>query len=73
MDTLYKSVLLRFVRAFVAGAVANMLTVMTLTGNSWGEFKTWLLALVMSAIIGGISGFIMAADKYLRSAPMDVR
>ena len=66
MDKVIKSVILRFVRAFIAGAVATMLTVVPLTGT-WNELKTWLSALSLAGIVGGISGVLQATDKYLRS------
>jgi len=67
MDKVLKSVLLRFVRAFVAGAVATMITITPLSINNWTDVSTWLGALGLSGIIGGVSGLLMAIDKYLRS------
>jgi hypothetical protein len=61
-----KSIILRFIRAFVAGAVATMLTVIPLTSGSWNDLGNWLSALGLAGIIGGISGLLMALDKYLR-------
>lgn len=61
-----KSVLLRFVRAFVAGAVSVMITIVPMTGG-WKDLGTWLSSLALAGIIGGISGVLMAVDKYLRS------
>jgi hypothetical protein len=65
MNGITKRVLLRFVRAFVAGAVGTMVTIVPLTG-SWNELGTWLSSLALAGIIGGISGVLMAADKYFR-------
>lgn len=56
------SVLKRFLRAFVSGAITGMLTVSPLTGLSWREIQMWLVALIM----GGITGGLMAIDKALR-------
>lgn len=67
MTQIIKSVLLRFVRAFVAGAVSVMITVVPLTGN-WDELSTWLSSLALAGIVGGISGVIQATDKYIRGA-----
>jgi len=67
MTQLTKSVILRFVRAFVAGAVATMATTLTFSGG-WKELGMWLSALALGAIVGGITGVIQALDKYFRSA-----
>ena len=66
MSEIIKSVLLRFARAFVAGAVSVMITTLTFSGG-WTELRAWLSSLALGAIVGGISGVIQATDKYLRS------
>jgi len=66
MDKIIKSVLLRFVRAFVAGALAVMITITPLTGN-WKDLGNWLSTLALAGIVGGIAGVIQAGDKYFRS------
>ncbi len=66
MSEIIKSIILRFVRAFVAGAVGTMITTLTFSGG-WAELKLWLSSLALGAIVGGISGVIQATDKYLRS------
>jgi hypothetical protein len=65
MSEVTKSLVLRFVRAFVAGAVGTMLTTLTFAGG-WSELGSWLAALGLGAIVGGISGVLQTADKYLR-------
>ena len=68
MSEIVKSVLLRFIRAFVAGAVSVMITVVPMaSGSGWKDLSTWLSALALGAIVGGISGIIQSTDKYLRS------
>mgnify|MGYP001561563832 CR=1 FL=1 len=64
---LKKSVLMRFIRAFLAGAFGTMITVVPLSSQSWTELGTWLSALMLAAIIGGVSGIILAGDKLYRS------
>lgn len=61
------SLLLRFLRAFVAGAVSVMITVMPLSTGSWTDLGKWLSGLALAGIIGGISGVLMALDKWVRS------
>ena len=65
-EELVKSLILRFIRAFVAGAVSTMIIVVPLTGT-WNELGSWLSSLALAGIIGGISGILQALDKYLRS------
>ena len=66
MSELAKTLILRFVRAFIAGAVGTMITTLTFSGG-WVELQAWLSSLALGAIVGGISGVIQATDKYLRS------
>ena len=64
---LKKSVLFRFLRGFVAGAVGSMASLVPMVGSSWQELETWLVALGIAGLSGGITGAILAADKYFRS------
>ncbi|MFA6201519.1 MAG: hypothetical protein WC679_14055 [Bacteroidales bacterium] len=64
---LFKSLCWRFGRAFIAGAVSTMVVIMPLSNNSWNDLTTWLSALALAGIVGGISGLIQAIDKYCRS------
>ena len=73
MSPITKSVLMRFIRAYVSGAVASMVVVMSFSGNSWSQLGTWLSALALAGIVGGITGVIMAADKLMRSSSLDIR
>lgn len=68
MSELAKSVLLRFLRAFVAGAVSTMVVIVPLA-NDWSSLKGWLSALSLAGIIGGITGVLQAVDKWVRSTP----
>lgn len=65
MTQLLKSLILRFVRAFVSGAVSTMVVIVPLTGT-WRDLQTWLSSLALAGIIGGITGVIQTADKYYR-------
>lgn len=64
---MFKIVALRFIRAFVSGAVSTMVAVLPLSATSWTEVGTWLNALALSGIIGGVTGVIMALDKLYRT------
>ncbi len=61
-----KAIAFRFLRAFVAGAVATMSTVLIFSGNSWGDVSVWLTGLALSGLVGGVTGLIQATDKFLR-------
>ncbi len=63
---MFQAITLRFLRAFATGAIATMSTVLIFSGNSWGDVGTWLSALALSGLIGGIAGLIQAIDKYFR-------
>lgn len=65
-SNLIKSILWRFVRAFIAGAVSTMVILMPFSANSWTEMQTWLMALALAGSVGGISGLIQGIDKYFR-------
>jgi hypothetical protein len=66
MSDIIKSVLLRFVRAGLAGAVSTMIVVVPLAQN-WTSLQGWLSALALAGVIGFITGVLTAGDKYLRS------
>jgi hypothetical protein len=56
----------RFLRGFLAGAVSTMATV-TIMATNFRELGQVLAALGLSAIIGGLTGGILALDKWARS------
>lgn len=60
-----KSIAMRFVKAFISGAMATMAMVVPFSGNSWSGVGMWLSALAMAGFIGGITGAIMAWEKWL--------
>ncbi len=64
---LLKSITFRFLRAFVAGAVSNLIILAPFTGSSWKDVSTWIAALTLSATVGGVTGVIMTADKWFRA------
>lgn len=66
MNQVFKSVALRFLRAFVSGAVATMLVVAPINIADWTALSSWLSALALAGIVGGIAGVIMALDKLYR-------
>lgn len=69
--SLAKSVGYRFFRGFVAGAVSTMLTVGAINAKSLNDLYSWLGILGLALIVGGITGGLMAVDKYLRAEPTE--
>jgi hypothetical protein len=61
-----KSVAYRFLRAGVAGAVSSMILIQIAGVNSFADLETFLKALTIAGLLGGINGTLMALDKYFR-------
>ena len=66
MDKKIERALLRFLRAFIASAAGSMVAISPIGVNNWGDVNGWLSSLALSGLIGGVSGVILALDKYLR-------
>lgn len=64
---LNKSLVQRFLRGAVAGAVSTMIVVAPNSILSWSDVTGWLMTLAIAGVIGAISGGLMALDKYIRS------
>ena len=62
----WQSVLKRFLRGALAGAVGSIATISVFGGNSLVDLEAWLTALLISGISGAIAGGVLALDKYLR-------
>lgn len=73
MEYTIKSLALRFLRGFIAGAVATMATMTPTIVNNWRDIFVWLSALAVAGIVGGITGGLLALDKYLRAKSDDTR
>ena len=66
MKIKYRAILIRFAKAFLSGAVSTA-TIITVTNvGTWSELAIALQALSLSAIVGGINGLLMAAEKWVR-------
>lgn len=63
-----KSALLRFVRGFVSGAISAMVVIAPNSMNDWSDLSTWLGALTLAGAFGGISGALLALDKFIRDS-----
>jgi len=61
-----KVLLARFLRGFLAGAVASMLSVSSAIIVDWEDLALWGQALAISGLAGGLTGGLLALDKALR-------
>ena len=68
----YKSILsmlaFRFVRGFIAGAVSSMVMVNSAGVNTFADLQVFMGALLVSLLVGGIAGALLAVDKLVRSS-----
>lgn len=62
-DKLY-SVLKRFAKGIIAGAVSAMSMVTITQPSVWSDFNSILGSLAMSATFGAITGFLLALQKW---------
>jgi uncharacterized membrane protein len=62
----FKVILYRFVRGFVASAVSAMILVIPNSTTSWQDFQTWTTALAIAGMFGGMTGALLALDKFFR-------
>ena len=64
---MYKSLLFRFLRGGIAGAVGAMVVIPFAGVLTWGELLTTLSGVAIIGVIGFISGVLQALDKFYRS------
>lgn len=64
---LNKSLVKRFLRGAVAGAISTMIIVAPNSILSWSDVGGWLMTLAIAGVVGSISGGLLALDKYIRS------
>jgi hypothetical protein len=56
----------RFVRGFTRGFISSALTVGVFTGANYNDLWQWVLVLGLAGVSGGITGALLAIDKFLR-------
>jgi hypothetical protein len=61
-----KVITLRFIRAFVTGALSTMVLLTVGDISNWSDLASALNVLAISGVIGGINGVLQAGDKLLR-------
>jgi hypothetical protein len=60
-----KSVLNRFAKAFVFGALSSTTMIAVFSGNSFQELSVWISATGFVLLTGGINGILMALQKWI--------
>lgn len=66
MSEIIKSVLFRFLRGGIAGAVSAMLAVSPKIIENFNDLQIWLTALTLAGFVGFVSGSLLAIDKAVR-------
>lgn len=66
MQQIVKSIIMRFVRGGLAGAVASMLSVSPTIVNNYNDLGVWLNTLLLAGFVGFVSGSLLAIDKAVR-------
>ena len=66
MNDKIKSILIRLLKGFIAGAVATLATAVAVLNNvhTWTDLYTAFSMLALSAMIGGVTGLVLAAEKW---------
>lgn len=64
MSNKTKSVLTRFAKGFISGAITAMIAVPIIMPSDWSGFFPILNALGIAALFGGMVGILLAAQKW---------
>jgi hypothetical protein len=62
--TKYKSVLNRFLKGGISGAVTSMGMVTLIQPTVWADFKTIFSMLLIAGTFGAINGLLLALQKW---------
>ncbi len=66
MSDFTKTILLRFVRGAVSGAISAMIVILPVGIQTFEQLNQWLISLALAGIVGLISGGLQALDKAYR-------
>jgi len=64
---IWKSLGYRWLRGFVGGAASTMIAVNAVGVSTFEDLTRFLSALAIAGLVGGITGSILAVDKFFRS------
>ena len=59
-----KAILKRFLKAFISGAIASIVITTYSVPTSWDTMLTTLHTLALVALTGGLSGLLLALQKW---------
>jgi hypothetical protein len=59
-------IFIRFLRGFVYGFASSASTMGIFSGASLSDLQVWIGLLLISGVAGGITGGLLAVDKYFR-------
>ena len=64
MSDKIKSILRRFAKGFIAGAITAMTAVPVIMPSDWSGFLPILNALAIAGVFGGMVGVLLAIEKW---------
>lgn len=64
MNTKIKSILMRFLKGIIAGAIASMSMVTITQPTIWADFGTLFNSLGLACAFGGLTGLLLALQKW---------
>lgn len=56
---------MRFVKGFVSGGLSSVATLAAFNGNNWADVANWIGIILFSFVVGGISGVLLGAEKWI--------
>lgn len=59
-----KSIITRFLKGIIAGAIASMAMVSITQPSQWTDFSSLLNSLGLACAFGGITGLLLALQKW---------
>jgi hypothetical protein len=60
-----KSILIRFVKGFISGAISSMIVASVTVPSNWSDFSSAGTILIVSGLFGGINGLLLSIEKWL--------
>jgi len=64
MNIKFQSIFNRFLKGAIASAITSMGVVSISQPSVWGEFSTILSSLAIAGVYGGITGLLLALQKW---------
>ena len=64
MNIKIQSILTRFMKGAIAGAISAMIMVSLNTPSTWGDMSMLINSLALAGTFGGVTGFLLALQKW---------